>query len=61
MAGGFTITDGAIQDQIDASVADKINRARSRLPRAKALSNVIVVVPSIPEARRKAISGYDCV
>ena len=29
MAGGFT-KDGAVQDQIDASVADEVNRARSR-------------------------------
>ena len=34
MAGGFT-KDGAVQDQIDASVADEVNRARSRLPQGK--------------------------
>jgi len=31
MAGGFA-KDGVVQDQIDASLEDEVNRARSRLP-----------------------------
>jgi len=31
MAGGFA-KDGAVQDRIDASLEDEVNRARSRLP-----------------------------
>ncbi|MCB1697877.1 MAG: DksA/TraR family C4-type zinc finger protein [Halioglobus sp.] len=56
MAGGFT-KDGAVQDQIDASVADEINRARSRLPRGESALECDRCSASIPEARRKAISG----
>ena len=33
MAGGWS-RDGAVQDQIDASVEDGIQQARSRLPKA---------------------------
>jgi hypothetical protein len=32
MAGGFA-KDGAVQDQIDATVEDAVKRARSELPR----------------------------
>ena len=35
MAGGWA-RDGAVQDQIDASVKDAIKRVRSQLPRVKA-------------------------
>ena len=34
MAGGFA-KDGAVQEQIDASLEDEISRARDRLPRGK--------------------------
>ena len=34
MAGGFA-KDGAVQEQIDASLDDEINRARSRLPQGE--------------------------
>ena len=36
MAGGFA-KDGAVQDQIDASVEDAVSRARSRIPRGESL------------------------
>ena len=56
MAGGFT-KDGAVQDQIDASVADEVNRARSRLPQGESLLECVHCGAAIPEARRKAMPG----
>ena len=35
MAGGFA-KDGAVQDQIDATVEDAVKRARDQLPRGEA-------------------------
>ena len=34
MAGGFA-KDGAVQEQIDVSLSDEINRARQQLPRGE--------------------------
>ena len=59
MAGGFT-KDGAVQDQIDASLADEVNRARSRLPQGESLLECVHCGAAIPEARRKAMPGYAC-
>ena len=56
MAGGFA-KDGAVQDQIDASVEDAVNRARSKLPRGESLRRCQECDADIPEARRKAIPG----
>lgn len=56
MAGGWT-KDGAVQDQIDASVEDAVKRARSKLPRGKSLKNCAECGGEIPEARRRAIPG----
>lgn len=56
MAGGW-IKDGAVQDQIDASVEDAVKRARSQLPRGKSLSHCAECGDEIPEPRRKAIPG----
>ena len=56
MAGGFT-KDGAVQDQIDASLADEVNRARSRLPQGESALKCIQCDATIPEARRKALPG----
>ena len=36
MAGGFA-KDGAVQDQIDATVEDAVKRARSNIPRGESL------------------------
>ena len=36
MAGGFA-KDGAVQDQIDATIEDAVNRARDQLPRGESL------------------------
>ena len=56
MAGGFA-KDGAVQDQIDASVEDAIKRARDRLPRGESLSNCESCDKTIPAARRRAVPG----
>ena len=49
--------DGAVQDQIDATVKDGINRAKSRLPHGPALSHCAECGNEIPEARRSAMPG----
>ena len=56
MATGWA-RDGAVQDQIDASVADAVEKARSRLPKGESLSHCEECGNAIPEARRKAIVG----
>lgn len=56
MAGGWT-RDGAIQDQIDASVQDAVSLARERLPAGEGLSHCAHCGASIPEARRRAVPG----
>lgn len=56
MAGGWA-KDGAVQDQIDASVADAVELARSRLPRGESLSHCEECGDGIPEPRRRAIPG----
>ena len=56
MATGWA-RDGAVQDQIDASVADAVERARSQLPQGPSLSHCEECGNAIPEARRKAIAG----
>ena len=56
MATGWA-GDGAVQDQIDATVEDAIRRARSRLPSGPGLERCESCDMPIPEARRKAIPG----
>ena len=56
MAGGWT-RDGAVQDQIDASVEDAVRRARSQLPKGEGLSHCGECGVEIPQARRAAIPG----
>lgn len=56
MAGGWS-KDGAVQDQIDASVDDAIQQARDRLPRGDSLSHCEACDKAIPQARREAIVG----
>ena len=56
MAGGFT-KDGAVQDQIDATIEDAVNRARDRLPRGESLRNCEKCDAAIPAARREAVPG----
>lgn len=56
MASGWA-GDGAVQDQIDATVKDAVERARSRLAHGPGRSRCEECDASIPEARRKAVSG----
>lgn len=56
MAGGWS-RDGAVQDQIDASVEDAVRLARSRLPAGSSLSHCEECTAVIPEARRSAVPG----
>lgn len=56
MAGGWT-RDGAVQEQIDASVTDAVELARSRLPRGESLRHCEECGDGIPEPRRRAIPG----
>ena len=56
MATGWA-GDGAVQDQIDATVKDGVQRARRRLRKGPGLSRCEECEAEIPEARRKAVPG----
>jgi phage/conjugal plasmid C-4 type zinc finger TraR family protein len=56
MAAGWT-RDGGVQDQIDASVADAVKLARSRLPDGESSTHCEECESVIPDARRQAIPG----
>lgn len=56
MASGWA-PDGAVQDQIDASIEDAVNLARSRLPEGKSFLHCEECNTMIPEARRQIIPG----
>jgi len=56
MATGWA-GDGAVQDQIDATIKDAIKRARSKAPRGPSLKHCEECAAKIPEARRKAVPG----
>jgi phage/conjugal plasmid C-4 type zinc finger TraR family protein len=56
VAGGFA-KDGAVQDQIDATIADGVSQARHRLPHGESLKNCSNCDKPIPLARREAIPG----
>ena len=56
MATGWA-GDGAVQDQIDATVKDGIKRARSRLPTGPSRTHCEECEAVIPDARRKAMPG----
>ncbi|HWS25443.1 MAG TPA: DksA/TraR family C4-type zinc finger protein [Xanthomonadales bacterium] len=56
MATGWA-GDGAVQDQIDATIKDAIERARARLRSGPSLSHCEECDAPIPQARRDAISG----
>lgn len=56
MAVGFT-KDGAVQDQIDATIEDAVNRVRDRLPHGKSRTSCEECGGNIPPARRKALPG----
>lgn len=54
MATGWT-RDGAVQEQIDATVADAVRRARKALGEGPGLSHCQQCESTIPPARRAAI------
>ena len=56
MAGGFA-KDGAVQDQIDATVEDAVERARGQIPQGESLQHCEECDRAIPEARGQAVPG----
>lgn len=56
MAGGFA-KDGAVQEQIDATIEDAIRRAREQLPKGQSLTHCEECEKEIPSARREAVPG----
>lgn len=57
MAGGWT-RDGAVGEQIEARIAEELERMRARpAPRGEALSHCAECEEPIPEARRLAVPG----
>ena len=56
MAGGFA-KDGAVQEQIDATIEDAVKRARDQLPQGESLTNCEECERIIPDARREAVPG----
>ncbi len=56
MATGWA-RDGAVQEQIDASIEDEVARARSRMPQGESLERCEDCDEPIPEARRQAVPG----
>lgn len=56
MATGWA-HDGAVQEQIDDTIKDAVERARGKLPAGDSLSHCEECNAVIPEARRKAVPG----
>ena len=56
MAGGFA-KDGAVQEQIDATIEDAIKRARDQIPQGQSLTHCEECEKTIPPARREAVPG----
>jgi len=56
MATGWA-KDGAVQEQIDASIEDALKNVRRRLPAGESLKHCEQCGEEIPQARRKAMPG----
>lgn len=56
MANGWA-GDGAVQDQIDSTVEDALQRVRSRLPQGESLSHCEECGGEIPLPRQQALPG----
>ena len=56
MAVGWA-REGAVQEQIDATIEDAVELARSRLPQGGSLTHCEECEQEIPLARQKAIPG----
>ena len=65
MAGGWT-RDGAVSEQIEASISDELARLKARRqPQGESLTHCAECEEPIPQARREALPGVklciDCV
>lgn len=57
MAGGWA-KDGAVSEQIEASIEDELARMKaSKTPQGESLTHCAECEEPIPEARRKAVPG----
>ncbi len=56
MAGGWT-RDGAVQEQIEASIEDAVKQARSNIKSGESSKFCEECGLAIPEARREAVPG----
>ena len=56
MAGGWT-RDGAVHEQIEASIEDELKRMARRPPEGESRTHCAECEEPIPEARRRAIPG----
>lgn len=56
MAGGWS-RDGDVQQQIDDSIRDELERARRAMPRGESAHECDECGAPIPEARRRAMPG----
>jgi phage/conjugal plasmid C-4 type zinc finger TraR family protein len=56
MATGWA-PDGAVQEQIDDTVSDGVQRARARLPAGESREQCQECGEDIPQARRHAVPG----
>ncbi len=57
MAGGWA-RDGAVSEQIEASISDELKRMQSRsVPQGESLTHCAECEEEIPAARREAIPG----
>jgi phage/conjugal plasmid C-4 type zinc finger TraR family protein len=56
MATGWA-REGAVQDQIDDTVKDGVERAKNRLPQGPSATHCQQCGEPIPEARRAALAG----
>jgi len=56
MAGGWT-SDGAVQEQVEATLEDALQAARRRLPTGESAFTCIECDEEIPQKRREALPG----
>lgn len=56
MANGWA-PEGAVQDQIDSTVEDALQRIRRNLPEGESLKQCEECGEDIPQARREAVPG----
>jgi phage/conjugal plasmid C-4 type zinc finger TraR family protein len=56
MANGWA-GDGAVQEQIDSTIEDSLQRIRSRLPKGESRRHCEECGAEIPQARREALPG----